>query len=576
MSENSAKSLLDNTDYMSSKDKNTTRRGVVYCRVSSHEQVQGTSLESQKQACLDYAKREGIEVSEDGVLIERGESATAANRTELIKVLEYCRQHEGEVSAFIVWKIDRFARNTTDHYSLRAQLAKYGVRLHSVTEPISDDPMGRMTEGILSSYAQFENDIRKQRCEGGMRSRIEQGIWPWQPPIGYVNAKKLNDRRKLRPDEPDAERFYLAQKAFRTYATGKHSATAVVELLNKWGFKTRTGRPMRKQLFERMLKDPFYAGVLTDPWTNKQYKGLHRAMISWDEYEQIQAIKSGFSRHLNRPRNILNPDFPLRRFVLCSCGGKLTGSWHKGRNKKYASYHCHNKLCEHHAHNVPKDVLEGKFLELLKEVTPKDEFLALFEAVVLDVWKNRKALSTTEREGSEKELKRLCARKEQLVQMRMNDEISKEEFASLKNSIDNQITGFKISQNESLADELDMEAVITFTMQFIRNVSGQWQEMDVRQKQRLQKLVLPQGVTYNKTAGAFGTAVLSPVFRLSQQFSAKKSDLVAGAGIAPATFRLCIPLRLSPLHRICGLDYTFSLSAEQKSGVCRLVSTPFP
>ena len=160
--------------------------------------------------------------------------------------------------------------------------------------------------------------------------------------------------------------------------------------------------------------------------------------------------------------------------------------------------------------------------------------------------------------------------------MRMNDEISKEEFASLKNSIDNQITGFKISQNESLADELDMEAVITFTMQFIRNVSGQWQEMDVRQKQRLQKLVLPQGVTYNKTAGAFGTAVLSPVFRLSQQFSAKKSDLVAGAGIAPATFRLCIPLRLSPLHRICGLDYTFSLSAEQKSGVCRLVSTPFP
>ena len=198
------------------ENQTAVKRGIIYCRVSSHEQVQGTSLESQKQACLEYAKRESIDVAETEIFIERGESATAANRTELIKVLEYCRQKQGQVQAFIVWKLDRFARNQVDHHALRARLGTYGVRLYSATEPITEDAIGDMTAGMLAAYAQFENDIRKQRCEGGMRRKIEQGIWPWQPPIGYIHAKKLEDRRKTRPDEPDLDRFYLLQKALKT------------------------------------------------------------------------------------------------------------------------------------------------------------------------------------------------------------------------------------------------------------------------------------------------------------------------------------------------------------------------
>ena len=132
---------------------NQNKKGIIYCRVSSHDQVSGTSLESQKQACLVYAEGGGITVAESEIFIERGESATAANRTELIKVLEYCRKNQGKVQAFIVWKVDRFARNQTDHFALRGQLMKYGVRLYSVTEPLTDDPIGKMTEGMLAAYA---------------------------------------------------------------------------------------------------------------------------------------------------------------------------------------------------------------------------------------------------------------------------------------------------------------------------------------------------------------------------------------------------------------------------------------
>src|SRR5437867_11545406 len=247
-------------------------KGIIYCRVSSLEQVQGTSLEHQKEACLTYAKDHAIEVA--AIFIEKGESATAATRTELIKALDYCKRHRHQIGMFIVWKLDRFARNTTDHYGIQAQLAKSGTRLQSVTEPIiNEGPLGKMAEAMLAGYAQFENDIRKQRCEAGMQRRIFEGIWPWLPPLGYVHAKRLTDRRKTRPDEPDPERFTVIQQGLKTFAHGEHTITSLTNALNRCGLRTRTGRPIFKQQVERMLKDTFYAGILLNPWTGEEHQG---------------------------------------------------------------------------------------------------------------------------------------------------------------------------------------------------------------------------------------------------------------------------------------------------------------
>ena len=159
------------------------KKGIIYVRVSSVDQTQGTSLDNQERACLEYAANSGIEVVR--TFIEKGESATAANRTEFLKALEFCRQNRGELDFFIVWKIDRFARNTTDHFSVRAKLTQYGITLQSVTEPITQDHIGKLMETFLAGYAEFENEVRKQRCTGGMQGRLREGIWCWWPPIGY-------------------------------------------------------------------------------------------------------------------------------------------------------------------------------------------------------------------------------------------------------------------------------------------------------------------------------------------------------------------------------------------------------
>src|ERR1044071_1748172 len=97
--------------------------GIIYCRVSSKEQIEGTSLESQELACREYAKSHGIQVLR--VFVERGESAKFADRTQLLELIDFCKSNSGNIGVLLVWKVDRFARNVGGHFSVKAGLKKY-------------------------------------------------------------------------------------------------------------------------------------------------------------------------------------------------------------------------------------------------------------------------------------------------------------------------------------------------------------------------------------------------------------------------------------------------------------------
>ena len=513
---------------------------VIYKRVSSQDQIQGTSLNNQDEACHQYAKNKNMEVAD--VFTEEGESATAANRTQLIRALDYCRKNKGKVSAFIVWKVDRFARNAMDHYALKAQLLKYGVTLHSVTETMinDDEPMSRALEGMLATFAQLENDVRKMRCEGGMHRRITEGIWPWHPPIGYLHSKKRKDKRKTMPDEIDPQRFHLIQKGLKAFARGEHTVASLTRAFNQWGLKTRTGKPMFPQLVERMLKDKFFTGILVSPWDKKAYQGLHQPMVTSEEHNQILFFKSGKSNNATAPRLILHPDFPLRGFVYCLCGKKMTASWQTGRSgKKHPYYRCNNPVCEYHNRNVKKSDMESKFINLLSTIKPDPRFIKAFEEVVLDVWRNDENAYEIQAKDSDKEIKKFEARKKDYIQQGARGEIRPDILASMVDAIENQITGLKISHNKTKTDGLDLESAVAYAKRFIEDPAGRWQNLrEIKRKQRFQQLVLPKGLIFDRANDCFGTAILSQVFELSRSFDGNKTHLVAGVGFEPTTFRL--------------------------------------
>src|SRR5215469_18652203 len=84
---------------------------------------------------------------------------------------------------------------------------------------------------------------------------------------------------------------------------------------------------------------------------------------------------------------------------------------------------------------------------------------------------------------------------------------------------------------EAQADEIEIEAVLDFAQMVLLNASNLWKAASSEQKQRLQQVLFPEGVTYSE--GNYRTALTCLLFSGLQQKAVKKECLVALPGIEP-------------------------------------------
>src|SRR5580658_8935759 len=387
---------------------------VIYCRVSSKEQVNGTSLESQELACREYADKNRISVKR--VFVERGESAKFADRTQLLELLAFCRDRSHGVDCLLVWKVDRLARNVGDHFSIKASLLKQDIRVVSVTEPIDAKPEGKLLETILAGFAQFDNDVRAARSVQGMRRKLQEGLFPWKAPLGYRSVTA--GKKKTAPDEPDYPIFGLLQRAWNDFATGRYKKVELLQRMTARGVRTRAGMPLSKQSLDYFLTDPFYAGIIRDPWSGEEFIGRHVPMISRATFAQVQQLLSGSTRAV--PHRSVRPDFPLRVFVRCaSCERYLTGGFSRGRSKTYAYYRCFSGNCDCYG-NYPQEAVHREFLSFLGSVSPsRSAIIRLKQCISKEAYTlSRESLDLGEKRKVERE--RVRDQQQRLIRMKMD------------------------------------------------------------------------------------------------------------------------------------------------------------
>ena len=232
---------------------------VIYVRVSTKEQTENLSLPTQLRACDEYCRRQGYEILER--FHEEGESAKTTDRSQLQNLLKYCRTRKGKVHFVVVYNLTRFAREKYDHFALRAHLKSLGISLRSATEPIDDTSTGKLMEGVLASFAQFDNDVRSDRTRAGMRAALELGRWTFPAPIGYLNAPKWSGKSLV----PDPERAPLIARAFEELATGRFTKQEVIARMTEAGLRTRRGLVLSPQSFGQMVRNWIYVGQGREP-----------------------------------------------------------------------------------------------------------------------------------------------------------------------------------------------------------------------------------------------------------------------------------------------------------------------
>ena len=135
-------------------------RAVIYCRVSTKEQVENFSLETQEEQCRRYCERQELVV--DRVFVEEGKSATTLNRPKLQELLEYCKRNRKHIGVVVFYAIDRASRQTRDFLQVWADLGKWGLKLECASQHIDDSPEGKLSATLICATGQYEND-RKGR-----------------------------------------------------------------------------------------------------------------------------------------------------------------------------------------------------------------------------------------------------------------------------------------------------------------------------------------------------------------------------------------------------------------------------
>lgn len=350
---------------------------LVYCRVSTEEQAEkGYSLDTQEKLCRDFAERNGYRVA--GVFRDEGKSGTTLGRPALQELLAKCTDGE-PIDAVVVQETDRLARNTHDHLTIRALLKKANIKLISVNQPMLDDsPEGKMIDTILASVNQFQSDLSGRKVCKALQEKFNQGWWPALAPLGYVNVavgNGIDGQKEMNIIKCDPDRWEILKDGFNLYLTGDYSADEVRDMLHKKGMLSRTDKKIPHSVMVRVLRNPFYAGLMV--WNGQEHMGRHRPMITLSEHKRIIEILDSHNLHACRRRK---HGFLLRGFAVCNiCGLRYTAEIHPKKHKSY--YHCASRKRHSNRHqNVEVMELERQVEECFKGIQFTAQFIATVTA----------------------------------------------------------------------------------------------------------------------------------------------------------------------------------------------------
>lgn len=445
----------------------SSKKAVIYIRVSSEEQVENFSLGTQEEICRREAKYKGLEIVE--VFREEGRSAkTITGRPVLLQMLDYCRKNRKEIRAILVYRLDRLSRQTSDYLAIRKKLLEYNISIMSATEPTGNSPTEKLLETVLASFAQHDNDVRSERTRNGLRARFLSGLVFNHSPFGYVNQNGYAIK--------DPKTFDIFKKSWDLMATGTKSLREMKEIMNSWGLN------VSKQGIQKMFRNKFYMGVLVSRRYPEEVIGQHIPMISKEQFYQVQAILDG--RDTNKlvlPRKSRdNRDFPLRRIVRCGqCGTPFTGAWSRGKmGDKYGYYFCRKRCGKC---SVPVSDLEGEVTKLMAGLKPTDNGIQFYCNYLLKTYNKKNAQLQKTSNRADEEIKNLYDLRQRLVEKNLSGVFSDEIFKEQNAILEEKIIAAHAAKSDELIDKYDINAIIGFIKKKIANLPQTYSESNLSQ-----------------------------------------------------------------------------------------------
>jgi len=206
----------------------------LYARKSTEdEERQVMSIEAQLVELEEYAKREGLEITERFI---ESRSAKKPGR-EVFNVMIAKINQNNEPFGLLSWHPDRLARNSVDGGQI-IYLIDTGklVSLRFPTFWFEPTPQGLFMLQVAFGQSKYYSDNLSENVKRGIRQKLRRGEWTGFAPLGYTN------NAKTRNIEPDPTKARVINRAFEEFSQGKHTLESLGERLKFLAVASKKGK----------------------------------------------------------------------------------------------------------------------------------------------------------------------------------------------------------------------------------------------------------------------------------------------------------------------------------------------
>ncbi len=384
---------------------------VIYVRVSSQEQAEGYSIDSQLKLLRDYAKKNSMTIVRE--FRDKESAKRGSTRKGFYEMLELA-QING-VKKVLCEKVDRFSRNFKDAQVIE----ELGIEVHFVKEGevinSQSSSHKKLMFGFKTLLAKHYLDNLSEETRKGMIEKAEKGELPSKAPIGYVNDPHN------RTIKVDSERSPLLKRAFELYVTGDYSLTTLRDKLNREGLTTRTGAKMCKRSVQTILRNHFYYGSFL--WSGKLWDGKHEAIISKELFDKVQGKLADKNTSHEKGK-----EFAFRGLLKCEyCGCLITA---EKKKEKYVYYRCSQSRGKCRQRYWREEELDRKFAYALGRFKLNDKTREWAKKALLQSHVEEEEYIKNELARLRAEDTRCETKLHQLYDDKLNDTIDQEFFES--------------------------------------------------------------------------------------------------------------------------------------------------
>ena len=471
------------------KIPHTKRKVAAYCRVSTDDEDQANSFESQQRYFRQY-----IEGNPDWELYEvfadEGISGTNTKKRKEFNRMIACAKN-GDFDLIVTKEISRFARNTLDSIFYTRDLKKHGVGVIFMNDNINTlDGDAELRLAIMSSIAQEESRKTSERVKWGQKRQMEQGVVFGRSMLGY----DVKDG-KMYINEDGAKVVRLIFHKFVNEGKGTH---VIARELREEGIKPMRVKEWQNTVILRVIRNEKYCGDLVQKKTytpdflshekkvnlgQEEFviiKDHHEPIISRELFDKANRIldekslsQEGKAKHSNR--------YPFSGKIKCGCCGSSYVARYKTRKNgsRYKAWRC-LEAARHGSPHVDKagnqvgcsglSIRNEDATHIMYLVTSSlkynkekitNNLLAIIKSIIssdlpygIKVCPKGAAMDTagTDSEKLKSQIKTIEEKRTNLIDLYTSGDITRDEFSAARAKCENEI-----AELQSVIDSIDKQ-----------------------------------------------------------------------------------------------------------------------